>query len=254
MALSWTMDKIGPMARTADDCATVYAAIAGPDPADPSTLLARDPAPREPRRRLRLGVFRACMSHAQSEVRANTEAALAVLSDVADLEDVELPDFPWDAAASVIVVCEAASAFEEFILSGESSGLTAPEDRAGLHHALTVPAVDYLRSLRVRRAGGRAFDALFDRFDAIVAPSYPHVAPPVDERFDTYFADAPNQNLGAAGNLLGLPSITVPSGFGERGLPVGLEFLGRAYDEATILAAARAFQSRSNWHTMHPSM
>lgn len=254
MALSWTMDKIGPMARTADDCEAIYAAIAGPDPADPPTLLARDPAPRDPARRLRFGVVRACFAHAQPEVAANAEATLDVLRDFADIEDVELPDFPWDAAASIIIVCEGASAFEEFIVDGGSAGLTAREDHAGLHHALAVPAIDYLRALRIRRVGGRAMDSLMRGFDAIVAPSYPHVAPPIDRRFDTYFADEPNQSLGAAGNLLGLPSITVPNGFGDRGLPTGFEFLGRAYEESTLLAAARAFQSRSNWHTRHPNL
>jgi aspartyl-tRNA(Asn)/glutamyl-tRNA(Gln) amidotransferase subunit A len=131
--------------------------------------------------------------------------------------------------------------------------LTAPEDRAGLFHGQTIPAVDYLRALRIRRAGGRAMDDLLSRYDALVGPTYPHVASPIDQPFATYFDREQRHNLGGVGNLCGLPSITVPNGFGERGLPTGIEFLGRTYDEERILAAARALQARTDWHKQHPS-
>jgi aspartyl-tRNA(Asn)/glutamyl-tRNA(Gln) amidotransferase subunit A len=253
MALSWTMDKIGPMARTVDDCASVYAAIAGPDRADPPTLLQQEiPAPN-PGAPLRFGVCRGAFEHAQPEVIANAEASIAILAEIGEVEEVDLPDFPWDAAASTIVISEAASAFEEFVSEGRAAGLTAPEDRAGLHHGLTIPAVDYLRALRIRRAGGRAMDALLSNYDAIVGPTYPHVASPIDRPFATYFDREQRHNLGGVGNLCGLPSISVPNGFGERGLPTGLELLGRAYDEERILAAARALQIRTDWHKKHPS-
>lgn len=253
MALSWTMDKIGPMARSVDDCATVYAAIAGPDRGDPSTLLQREvplPVTGAP---MRFGVCRGSFEHAQPEVVANTEASLAILAEIGTVEDVELPDYPWDAAATTVVFSEAASAFEEFITEGKAEGLTAPEDRAGLHHGLTIPAVDYLRALRIRRAGGRAMDDLLSRYDALIGPTYPHVASPIDQPFATYFDREQRHNLGGVGNLCGLPSITIPNGFGERGLPTGIEFLGRAYDEERILAAARALQAKTDWHKKHPS-
>ena len=114
--------------------------------------------------------------------------------------------------------------------------------------------MDYLRALRVRRAGGRAMDALLARFDALVAPTYPHVASPIDAPFATYFAREQRRNLGGVGNLCGLPSISVPSGFGERGLPTGLELLGRAWGEARLLAAAAAYQAQTDWHTKHPAV
>jgi aspartyl-tRNA(Asn)/glutamyl-tRNA(Gln) amidotransferase subunit A len=253
MALSWTMDKIGPMARTVDDCATVYAVIAGPDPADPPTSLQKEVPFRSGERPFRFGVCRGAFENAQPEVIANAEASIAILAKLGSVEEVELPDYPWDAAATTVVSSEAASAFEEFIAEGSSHGLTAPEDHAGLYHGLTVPAVDYLRALRIRRAGGRAMDELIRRYDALVAPTYPHVAPPIDQPFATYFDREQRHNLGGVGNLCGLPSITVPNGFGERGLPTGIEFLGRAYDEERILAAARALQARTDWHKKHPS-
>jgi aspartyl-tRNA(Asn)/glutamyl-tRNA(Gln) amidotransferase subunit A len=253
MALSWTMDKIGPMARTADDCATIYHAIAGPDPADPPTMHGRGDFEVQGERRFTFGVCRGAFENAQPEVIANAERSLEVLREYADVREIELPDYPWDAAASTVVFAEAAAAFEEFMVDGRSEGLTAPEDRAGLLHGLTIPAVDYLRALRIRRAGGRAMDELLSGLDAIVAPTYPHVASPIDQPFATYFDREQRHTLGGVGNLCGLPSISVPNGFGERGLPTGLEFLGRAYDEERILAAARAYQIRTNWHTLHPA-
>ena len=270
MALSWTMDKIGPMARTVDDCWAVLDAIAGADPGDPTStacpVLPPFPwtdhgvsavgtvdAPSEPAERFRFAVLRSATERAQPEVAANFAASLEVLREVGSIEEVDLPDLPWDAAASVVVIAEGTSAFEEFITSGECAGLTAPEDRVGLYHGLTLPAVDYLRALRIRRVGSRRLDTLLAPFDAIVAPTLPYVATPIDAMFATWFGRDRGPSLGAAGNLCGLPSITVPNGFGDRGLPTALEFMGRAYGEDRILAAARAYQTRTDWHTHRPN-
>lgn len=252
MALSWTMDKIGPMAHTVEDCATVYHVIAGPDPGDPSTVHQQTGALDAVDRPFRFGVCRGAFENAQPEVIANAERSIQVLETLGAVEEVELPDFPWDAATSIVIFSEAASAFEDFLIEGGAEGLTAPEDRAGLYYGLAVPAVDYLRALRIRRLGGRAMDDLLARYDAIVAPTFPHVASPIDQPFATYFDREQRHTLGGVGNLCGLPSISVPNGFGERGLPTGFEFLGRAYDEERILAAARAYQIRTDWHTKHP--
>ncbi|MGH2603013.1 MAG: amidase family protein, partial [Dehalococcoidia bacterium] len=123
-----------------------------------------------------------------------------------------------------------------------------PEDRIGLFHAFAIPAVDYLRALRIRRLGGRQLDTLLTPFDAIVAPTHLSVAPPIDQPFKPFFDRHQGPRLGAAGNLCGLPSITVPNGFGERGLPTGIEFMGRAWGEERLVAAAMALQARTEWH------
>lgn len=251
MALSWTMDKIGPMA-TAEDCGLVLAVIAGHDPDDPTSTERPFEAPADQRDGFRLAVLRGAGDNAQPEVAANFEASLAVLREIGTLEEIELPDLPFDAAASVVIVAEGAAAFEEFITSGGSADLTAPEDRVGLYDGLVLPAVDYLRALRIRRQGGRMLDTLLRPYDAVVAPTLRLVASRIDEGFEAYFARDRGPSLGGAGNLCGLPGITVPNGFGERGLPTGLEFMGRAYGEDRILAAARAYQARTTWHTEHP--
>lgn len=262
MALSWTMDKIGPMARAAADCAAVLAAIAGPDPAlppgappdaGPPFRVDADSGSEAPRR-FRIAVLRDATTGTQPEVAANFAAALEVLRELATVEEVVLPDLPFAEAANVVIVAEGAAAFEDLIEGGDVDRLTAPEDRIGLYHGLTLPAVEYLRALRIRRLGGRALEALLSPYDALVAPTLPSVAPPIGESFAGYFRGEGFKGLGAAGNLCGLPAVTVPNGFGERGLPTGLEFLGRAFAEDRILALAAAYQARTDWHTRRSPM
>ena len=192
---------------------------------------------------------------AQPEVATNFAAALDALSDFATLEEVSLPtDVPWDAAASVVIMAEAASAFEEFIVSGESQRLTAPEDRVGLHHALALPATDYLRALRIRKKALRLLDDLLAGYDAVVAPTMPYVAIPLTDRIDVWFGRERGPSLGAAGNLCGVPSITVMNGLGARELPTGLEFMSRAGREGTLLELAGRYQSATDWHRRHPAL
>ncbi|CAN5852099.1 N/A [soil metagenome] len=254
MALSWTMDKIGPMCRTAEDCATVLAALAGADPADPATREGWFEPPRPDPDGYRFAVLKGSANDAQPDVRANFEVSLTVLGEIGSLTEVDLPDFPFDAAASLVVIAEASSAFEEFLLSEASEQLTAPEDQAGLLHGLTLPAVDYLRALRVRRMGSRELDDLLSNFDAIVAPAMPYVATPLSDRFESWSSMERGPSLGGAGNLCGLPSISVPNGFGERGLPTGLELMGRAYNDGRVLAAAMRYQELTDWHTRKPEL
>jgi aspartyl-tRNA(Asn)/glutamyl-tRNA(Gln) amidotransferase subunit A len=252
MALSWTMDKIGPLARTADDCATVLGAVAGSDAGDPTTRSSRFEFMRPKRDGYRFAVLGNASESAQPEVAANFAASLNVLREIGTLEEVDLPDLPWDAAAGIVVLAEAASAFEEFILSEACQQLTAPEDRAGMLHALTIPAVDYLRALRVRRKGSRAMDDLLAGYDAIVAPTAAYVATPLTDRFDNWASTERSPSLGGVGNLCGLPSIALPNGFGERSLPTSLEIMGRAYDDALVLGIGMRMQELTDWHTRTP--
>lgn len=253
MALSWTMDKLGPLARTADDCGLVLAAIAGYDPLDASasdrpytyTLDDRQPP-------YRLATLKGITDHVQPEVKANYERSLDVLRPLVTFSEVELPQLPYGMVASTTIACEMAAAFEGLLASGEVWQMTAPEDRLGLHAAMFIPAKDYINAQRIRVKMQQALDALIAPFDALVAPTLATVAGPIDKPFSEYHRRFNTGELTSAGNVAGLPAITVPNGFGERHLPTGLKLIGRAFEENRLLAIARTYQDLTDWHRRHP--
>ena len=244
MALSWSLDKIGPLVTSAEDAGLILRAI-GDDSRWP--LL-----PDHRSLGFRFGVLRSAVDGAEPSVAENARRAIAALGEIGTVEEIALPDYPWAKITTVVLWAEESAAFEEFVESGQVLELAAPEDRVGMLHGMALPAIDYLRALRIRKRAAVEADALLARFDAVVAPAYSVVAPPLDGSFDAYFDRFPAENLSAMGNLLGLPSISLPTGAGERGLPTSIELLGRAWSEPTILAAARAFQSRTEWHQLRP--
>ena len=255
MALSPTMDKLGPLARSAEDCGLVLAAIAGPDPEDSSTSGRRfvPPAGR-PARRYRLGLLRGTLDRTQPEVRRNFETSLAVLREIADVEeDLELPDYPWDALAGLVLDAEAASAFEPLVLSGRVSWLTSPEDRVGGYAGQVVLARDYLRALRVRRPAAAALDRFLTRVDAVVAPTLPTVAWPVDVSLDQAYPEFPGgTSIAGAANLCGIPALFLMNGTGEAGLPTSLQLTGRAQSEVSLLEIGIHYQGRTKFHRQRP--
>ena len=256
MALSWTMDKLGPLARSAEDCGLVLAAIAGRDPADPSSLPLRFSFPSRGvrRERYRIGILRGTLDKTQPEVRRNFEAAVAVLRDFAEIrEDLVLPEYPYDAMASTIIDAEAASAFESLFESGRITELTAPEDRIGGYSGQVLPAKDYLRALRLRRPAGAALDRLLAEVDAVAAPSLPTVAWPLDAPFDKVYPDYPGgTSIGGAANVCGVPGLFLPNGLGEAGLPTSLQLTGRGRREDLILPIGMRYQQRTEHHRRRP--
>lgn len=258
MALCWTLDKLGPMARTADDCALVLAAMAGSDPLDESALdrgFVHDrPAPLAGGRRPRLAVPKGVTEKVQPAVRENFEAALRALgADVELTRDVEWPDFPWGPAVGTIVGAEGAAAFRDLLESGEAQKLTCPADRSGGYSALLLPAVDYLQAMRLRRPMKQAVAGLFERFDAVVAPTRASVAYPADRNFeDAYPGVSGGPALIPAGNLCGLPALALPDGFGENGLPTSFQLMGPAFSEDLLVRVGHAYQQRTDWHVRRP--
>jgi aspartyl-tRNA(Asn)/glutamyl-tRNA(Gln) amidotransferase subunit A len=256
MALSWTLDKLGPLARTADDCGLVLDAIAGPDPLDPTTTdrpFRYDDAD-PPGRRFRFGVVRGVTVGCQEAVVESFERSLEVLRRLGTVEEVSLPDLPYEAITRTILHAEAASAFEDAIESGWIAALTAPEDRYTPYARDAILAKDYIRALRLRGVVAREVDRVLSGLDALVAPGRPMVAPPMDQEFRSALRGTAPDLMGAIGNAAGLPAVIVPNGFGERGLPTSLQLMGRAWEENTVLAAARAYQSLTDWHRRHPAV
>ncbi len=254
MALCWTLDKLGPLGLTADDCGLVLEAIAGPDAEDPTTSDRRwsyDAADRAGRR-FRFGVIKGVTAGCEEAVAANFERSLGVLRGIGTVEEVSLPDMPWEVITRTILNVEAASAFEDLIESGGIAELTAPEDHYGPYARDAILAKDYVKALRLRGVMAREADRACAPFDALVGPGRASVAPALDQEFRSPLRGGPPDAMGAIGNGAGLPAVCVPNGFGDRGLPTSLQFMGRAWEENAILAAARAYQSLTDWHVQHP--
>jgi aspartyl-tRNA(Asn)/glutamyl-tRNA(Gln) amidotransferase subunit A len=266
MALCWTLDKLGPLARSADDCGLVLSAIAGHDPRDPTTgesfRYRERPARRgRPGRRFRVGVLRHATAGAAPDVEARFGEALSALRDVADLEeDVPFPDLPYREAVGTIVDAEGAAALRDLIESGKVKQLRDAADRVGGYAMMMTRAADYLDAMRSRVAMRAELDQLLSRYDAIVAPTRAGLAPPIGRDLDAPVPgakppapDAPRPPATIpAGNLAGLPAIALPMGFGRDRLPASLQLLGRAFSEETLLALAVAYQEMTDWHRQRP--
>jgi len=261
MALSYTMDKLGPIARSAEDCGLILAAIAGEDPADTTTSgqsRFKHGKPR-PIKGMRLGVIRpdyhADDKHgkAQPETETAFEGALGVLTGLgATLTDTSLPDIPMSEAAGTIITVEGSAAFETLIRDQPRlSKLADDEQQGGLLAGLVIPGVDYLRSLRIRAAAQRTMADFMTHYDALVAPGMLQVSLPLSESLDDYFVGS-DKGLSGMGNLCGLPALCVPMGFGPGHLPLGLQFVGAAYDEDTLLSLGTAYQKLTDWHRQRP--
>ncbi|HET6230803.1 MAG TPA: amidase [Longimicrobiaceae bacterium] len=259
MALSWSMDKLGPLARSADDAGLVLSVIAGRDPLDDAS--ADRPFVHHPSagagRRPRIGILKGLAEGSQAEVARNFAASIEALSDGAEIvRDVTLPKFPYGAAAGVIIDAEAASIFEELVDTGRVHELTAPEDRIGGYPGQVVFAKDYLRAMRIRVPAAAAMDKLFadGGFDALAHPTRATVSYPIGRKFSEAYPDVKGggEPISGAANLLGLPSIAVPNGFGANGLPTSLSLTGRAWDEEKLIALARTYQQKTDWHRRRP--
>jgi aspartyl-tRNA(Asn)/glutamyl-tRNA(Gln) amidotransferase subunit A len=257
MALCWTLDKLGPMARSADDCIRVLAAISGKDPHDKSSVDRgfKYPYP-EPRafKRARLAVPKGCTEKVQPAVRENFEASLAALGgDVEITREVEWPDLPWGPSVGTIVGAEGASAFLDLIESGKVTELTCPADQSGGYSSLLLPAVDYLQAMRLRRPMKRALAKVFERHDFVATPARASVAYPADRNFeDAYPGVSGGPAVIPAGNLCGLPALCMPNGFGENGLPTSLALMGPAFSEKALVRLGNVYQKRTDWHTRRP--
>lgn len=262
MALSWTMDKLGPMCRTADDCGLVLNAIAGPDPLDPTSLPTpwsysgtASPAPPVTdgaQRKLRFATLDVDVTRLTAEVHANYEQSLEVMKEFGTIDAIKLPDLPYNIVASTIISCEMSAALGDVFTSGAVWKLTAPEDRWGGFSNLLIPARDYINALRIRSRIQKEVDQALKHYDAVITPTLNTEAGPISQNFSQWSRGYVSTEMSGAANAAGLPGLTVCNGFGARGLPTGLEFTGRAFGENAILAAANAFQSKTTWHLKTP--
>jgi len=252
MALSWTLDKLGPLCQTADDCGLVLEAIAGPDPNDNSTMQKRYRY-RPSGGQFKVAIFKGCIEGAENDVAKNFLNALKIVEKYATVDEIEFPDFPYEQVTRLILNAEAASAFEGFLEEGLCAKLTAPEDRYTAFSRFSILARDYLKALRLRGHMAKIADNVMRPYDAVIAPTSKKTAPLIDQEFKKTIGGPTQDIMGAVGNGAGLPSVAVPTGFDITGLPTSIQFMGRPYDENKILGLAIEYQNRTNWHKKHPA-
>ncbi|MCB0086845.1 MAG: amidase [Caldilineaceae bacterium] len=236
MALSWSMDKIGPMCRSVADCVHVFNAIYGPDGVD--LTVTERPFVWEPEldlQKLRIG-YTPKEFEAEYEGQANDLASLDVLRAMGvELIPIELPDYPLKAMNFILSV-EAAAAFDELTRSNRDDLLVRQIADAWpnrFRQARLIPAVEYVQANRLRMLVMQQMAQLMANVDLYLSPAL-HGA-----------------NL-LLTNLTGHPSVVVPNGFRANGLPSTITFTGRLYEEATLLAAAQAYQAVTEHHLQHP--
>jgi Asp-tRNA(Asn)/Glu-tRNA(Gln) amidotransferase A subunit family amidase len=236
MALSWTMDKIGPLCRSVEDCAIVLRAVLGADSRDQTVVdVPFDWWPDAPLSGLRAGYLKTEFDKAQAEAKPVYERALESLRKIGvRLEPVSLPELPTGPLRTILVA-EAAAAFDDLTRDGGVNQLRGQEPNDWPNTFRTsrlIPAVEYIRAQRARTLLMRQIDELMSKRDVIVCP--------------------PGASLSVT-NLTGHPQVVVPCGF-IKDRPVGLLFTGRLYEEGTPLRLALAFERATEWHTMHPKV
>lgn len=249
MALSWSMDKLGPLCRSVEDCAIVLDAIYGPDGQDNSVIPAgyhwnSQLSPKS----LRVGYVKSAFDSPQIDPKDSTrtlhatkqfdDVALEVFKRIGiNLIPVELPDLQYD-AMRIILTAEAAAAFDDLTRSNRDNELVQQGKFDWPNTFRTsrfIPAVDYVNANRLRSIAIQKWDDLMRTVDVIVTPT-----------------SAANLSQLVATNLTGHPAVILPNGFRDDGTPVSLTFLGGLFEEPKVLAVARAYQEATEFHLKHP--
>jgi aspartyl-tRNA(Asn)/glutamyl-tRNA(Gln) amidotransferase subunit A len=265
MALSWTLDKLGPFARSAEDCGLILQVIAGKDSNDPGSAgrgFYYTPQYARPLKDLKIGYAAVDFTdRADASARPAFQAALDVVKqNGATLVEVKLPQFPYGPALSTILAAEEGSIFEPLITSGKVDQLADPMQIAGLKASLEVPSKDYLKAMRLRRLMQQAFAQLFTDVDALVTPGRSGPATKIEQPLDRPAPGSAQpaqgtppgfQNIIPAGNLVGLPALVLPCGMAGN-LPVALQVVGAPFSENVLLSIGKDFQSKTDWHKRRP--
>ncbi len=263
MPLSFTMDTVGPLARTVEDCALLLAALAGADARDPVAEAREVPdymaQLARPVAGLVIGKPRQYFyDGCDPEIAALMAASLEAFRQLgATVVEVDLPDVEsWNAAATMIISAEAAALHGNWLRTRPQD--YSPQVRARLEAGLAIPAASYIDSLRLR---GVALDAfcreVFSKMDVLHAPVVAFQTPTIAE---TDLNPGPELSallakvtrLTRPGNFLGVPALSVQAGFSKAGMPVGMQLLGRPFDEATLFALGHAYQGATDFHRKAP--
>ena len=263
MTLSWTQDRLGPICRTVEDCAIVFNAIAHTDELDLSVIdLPFNWDASLDVRKLRVGYLEAAFHEPgrSEDLIKNDQAVLDQLKSMGiKLEPFSLPELPNTNLTGGFGV-ESAASFDEKIRAGRDKDFTNKTRGNGFKSAHFVPAVEFLQGQRVRHIIMRKFADVVGKYDVYIAPFInargdpappppPSAGPPPPPRppgpLLTHFQIA---------NLCGYPAVAVPNGLAATGQPTSITFMGRLYNEAEVLALAKAYQDATGFHQKHPKM
>jgi aspartyl-tRNA(Asn)/glutamyl-tRNA(Gln) amidotransferase subunit A len=264
MPLSQSLDTVGPLAQSAEDCALLMGLMAGADPEDPTAVTLPVPdyiaATKGSLKGLRIGVPTAFyVDDLDSEVARVLDETVATLKrEGAEIVKVELPDQRQLSSASQLVLAVEAAAFHKRWMIERLEDYGA-QVRMRLENGLAVPAITYLEAMRWRGPALSAHTAAVAGIDAVIAPVSPIPAPTIAESDvgGGSGAEAVIQRLTRFTrpvNYLGVPSLSIPSGFTRSGLPVGMQLIGRSFDEATLLRIGAAFQRATDFHARVPNL
>jgi aspartyl-tRNA(Asn)/glutamyl-tRNA(Gln) amidotransferase subunit A len=260
--LSWSLDHVGPMTRTVADAALMLQVIAGHDRHDPTTRTAVVPdycaALTKDIEGARLGIPQEFyFEQLDPEVRDSVRSAIQTLERAgAQVEEVSLPLSKYAAAAGrMISLTESAAIHEQFLKTRLAD--YSPDVRAGFIVGQLITGKHYMKAQRVRSLIRQEMAAALRRVDALVTPTVPIPAPrigqaAVDIGQETVDVRSILSRLTRPANLTGFPAISVPCGFTQRGLSIGLQLIGRPFAEATILQIAFAYEQDTTWHQRQP--
>ncbi len=237
MALSWTMDKIGPICRTAEDCALVFDVIKGKDGQDPNLVdLPFNYNPKKDIKSLRIGYVEDYFKE-KYDFRTNDSLTLKTLREMGlNLIPIKLPEQIPSMAISIMLEAEAAAAFSDLTLTQKDTMMVLQKKGAWpniFRQARFIPAVEYIQASRIRTQLIAEFMNVFKTVDVIVCPTW-----------------GGNQNLMT--NLTGHPALLIPNGFGKDGLPTSITFLADWFNEADLLLVGSAYQKRVGFYQKHP--
>ena len=235
MALSWSMDKLGPMCRSVDDCALIYSVIKGTDGLDLSVVDVPFQVPlKKELRSLRIGYIESAFN--DTNTADNDRAVLTRLRELGfKLVPIELPEFPTSSLSFLLNV-EAAAAFDEMTRNNKDDELVRQVKWAWpnvFRTARHVPAVEYIQANRARMILNQKMSELFKNIDVYVVPSF--------------WGD----NL-LRTNLTGHPCVVLPNGFNEKGSPTSISFIGDLYKDGEVIAVSHAYQRGTGWHKKYP--
>lgn len=240
MALSWSMDKLGPICRSVEDCALVLNAIQGPDPEDPATTrnvpFVYDPA--VPLKQVRIGYARSLFDSVSVNKTLSDSVLIVLRSLGAQLVPVEFPSDLPIGHLSFILSAEAGAAFDELTRSNRDDLLVRQIRNAwpnAFRASRFIPAVEYIQANRIRTLVIREMKTLFDAVDVIVTPSFEG-----DQLLLT--------------NLTGHPCVVLPMGFTAKGTPTSISFIGGLYKDGLALSVAKRYQDATGFHWKHPQL